>query len=216
MDNTSGRFKFKDLGRLKRRLGLEMDFDAQGGIYIRQRTYAIAVLRRYKMDQCNGRWTQLDANYFPPRSTDTIDPKRQTNYQSILGSINYIAIVSQPDLAYPVSMLGSYNANPSESHLKLIRQALRYIRETYDSEIVIAIPLSTDDGAEVTIYAEASFSADPDHAKSFSGYLLKVNGSTISWSSKQQSCVARSVRLNTWPRPTLPATWCGFDKLSRN
>jgi hypothetical protein len=42
------------------------------------------------------------------------------------------------------------------------------------------------------MYADASFNSDPDKAKSFSGYTMKVNRSTISWSSKRQSCVARS------------------------
>jgi hypothetical protein len=41
------------------------------------------------------------------------------------------------------------------------------------------------------MYADASFNTDPDNAKSFSGYIMKVNGSTISWSLKRQSCVAR-------------------------
>ncbi|CAG5149245.1 uncharacterized protein ALTATR162_LOCUS2324 [Alternaria atra] len=45
---------------------------------------------------------------------------------------------------------------------------------------------------EVKIYSDASWGSDPDNAKSFHGYILQINGSTISWSSKRQASVAKS------------------------
>jgi hypothetical protein len=56
---------------------------------------------------------------------------------------------------------------------------------------VIEITNATD-SVQVAMYADASFITDADNAKSFSGYIMKVNGLTVSWSSKRQSCVARS------------------------
>jgi hypothetical protein len=41
------------------------------------------------------------------------------------------------------------------------------------------------------MYADASFNTNPDNAKSFLGYIMKVNGLTILWSLKRQSYVAR-------------------------
>jgi hypothetical protein len=38
-------------------------------------------------------------------------------------------MVSRPDLSFPVSMLASYNANPSELHVGLARQLFQYIRK---------------------------------------------------------------------------------------
>jgi hypothetical protein len=46
-------------------------------------------------------------------------------------------MVSRPDLSFPVSMLASYNANPSEAHVGLARQLLRYVRKTSDYGIEI-------------------------------------------------------------------------------
>lgn len=187
---VSDRFKFKDLGRPKLLLGLELDYhDRQ--IRLHQRTYASAILRRYGMQACNGRSTPLDPNNFPPRSTEAAELSRQRLFQSINRSINFLAICSRPTLSYTVSMLGSYNSNPSELHLKLAYQVLRYIQKTLDSYIEIedpppAIPIA------VTMFSDASYGTDPDNGKSFSGYILKVNGCTLAWSSKRQSCVARS------------------------
>lgn len=125
MKAAGGKFKFKDLGRPKMLLGLEIDYG--DSLRLHQRTYTMAVLRRYGMDQYNGRRTPLDANSFSSRSEVAVCVDRQHLCQSIIGSI---AIISRPDLAYTVSMLGTYNSNPSELHLRLAYQVLRYIRQT--------------------------------------------------------------------------------------
>jgi len=80
-------------------------------------------------------------------------------------------------------MLALYNNSPSESHSKLAYQVLRYIQSTIEYEIVIdADPPMAKDTAEVsvTMYPNASFGTDPGNIKSFSGHLLKINGSTLS------------------------------------
>jgi hypothetical protein len=66
LDLTRKRFRFKDLGRPKLLLGLEIDY-LDNGVELHQRTYVEAILRRYKLDQCNGRLTPLDPNSFPRR-----------------------------------------------------------------------------------------------------------------------------------------------------
>ncbi|KAH3957096.1 hypothetical protein HBH51_231200 [Parastagonospora nodorum] len=198
LDATRARFKFRDMGRPRLLLGLEIDHHADH-VKLHQRTYIAAILRRYGMDNCNGRHTPLDPNSFPPRSTDPVDLERQKLYQSIIGSINFLAIVSRPDLSYTVSMLGSYNSNPSDLHLKMAYQTLRYIQATRTVELDVRSPAPSDRSAArtasiptIVMFSDASFGSDPDNSKSFSGYLMKVGGSTVSWSSKRQSCVARS------------------------
>jgi transposase InsO family protein len=192
LDKAGGRFKIKDLGQPRLLLGLEIDY-TDNGIRLHQRAYAQSILRQYGMENCNGRRTPLDPNHFPPRSTDPVDPVRTRLYQSIVGSLNFLAIVSRPDLSYVTSFLGTYNSNPSEVHLKLAYQVLRFVRQTYDHEITMTVPPTQSlPAVSITMYSDASFASDPDNAKSFSGYILKVFGSTVSWSSKRQSCVAQS------------------------
>lgn len=189
---TGDQFKFKDLGKPTMLLGLDIDY-SRPQISVHQRTYSLAVLRRHGMADCNGRLTPLDPNSFPPRSTDELDVARQKLYQSIVGSLNFLAIVSRPDLAYTVSLLGSYSSNPSDLHLKIAMQVLRYLQHTIDHRLTTP-PQSTHQRAaiDVVMYSDASFASDPDNAKSFSGYICTVNEITVAWSSKRQSCVARS------------------------
>ncbi|KAH4606440.1 hypothetical protein HBH82_108000 [Parastagonospora nodorum] len=198
LEATRARFKFRDIGRSRLLLGLEINHHADH-VKLHQRTYIAAILQRYSMDDCNRRHTPLDPNSFPPRSTDLVDLNRQKLYQSIIGSINCLAIVSRPDLSYTVSMLSSYNSNPSDLHLKIAYQTLRYIQDTRAVELNVRSPAPSDRSAartasipRIVMFSDASFGSDPDNSKSFSGYLMKVGGSTVSWSSKRQSCVARS------------------------
>ena len=189
MTAAGDRFKFKDLGRPRLLLGLEFDYGDDGSVHLHQRTFAISVLRRYGMAQCNGRKTPLDPNSFPKRSTDApVDLDRQKNFQSIVGSVNFMAVVSRPDLSFTVGLLGSYNSNPSDTHLKLAHQVLRYVKGSIDTGITITRSTSR----MVTMYTDASFGLDPDNAKSFSGYVQQVSGSSVAWSSKRQGCVAKS------------------------
>ena len=85
-----------------------------------------------------------------------MDPQRQLMYQSIIGSVNFLATVAWPDLSFPVSMLSSYNANPSEQHLRLAYQALRYIRQGVNDDmsmIIKPVPPRPNEPA-VVMYAE--------------------------------------------------------------
>jgi len=38
-------------------------------------------------------------------------------YQSLVGSLSYIALATRPDIQYAVSTVAKYNANPDQSHL---------------------------------------------------------------------------------------------------
>ena len=75
--------------------------------------------------------------------------------------------MSRLDLSFTISLLGSYNSNLSDTHLKLAHQVLRYVKGSIDKGITITRSISR----MVTIYTDASFGLDPDNAKLFSGYV---------------------------------------------
>lgn len=132
MATAGERFRMKDLGRPKMLLGLEFDYDDDNRrVYLHQRTYARAILRRYSIDKCNGHKTALDPNDFPPRtpSDQPVDQDRQTRFQSIVGSVNFLTIVSRPDLSYATSMLGSYNSNVEATRVTRLAGAEIYTRD---------------------------------------------------------------------------------------
>ena len=61
-----------------------------------------------------------------------------------------------------------------------------------DRKLVFRRPNGTLSDLTARMYADASWGSDPDTSKSFSGYLLQLDRSSVCWSSKRQSCVAKS------------------------
>lgn len=159
---------------------------------ISQSGYAQRILQRFGMMDCKGRSTPLDAGTFFPRSTtdDPEPPTDITEYQRLSGSIKFLVTGTRPDLAFAISMLSSYNANPNTRHLNGMKQVLRYLHRTYDCALVYQ--RSTDETILLQTYADASYDAGPDTAKSVAAYIVQMNGGAIAWSSKKQSTVARS------------------------
>jgi hypothetical protein len=58
--------------------------------------------------------------------------QRTKAYQSLIGSIGWLAMATRPDLAPVHSFLSSYNSKPSSGHMKAALHALHYIHSTHD------------------------------------------------------------------------------------
>jgi hypothetical protein len=56
-------------------------------------------------------------------------------YQSLIGSIGWLATATHPDLAPVHSFLSSYNSKPSSGHMKAALHVLHYIHSTHDHGI---------------------------------------------------------------------------------
>ena len=101
-------------------------------------------------------------------------------YQSLVGSIGWLAGVTRPDIAPVHSFLTSYNSKPSTGHMKAALYALHYIHSTHDYGITFtssitspinsyvhfppssdveaytdAIPPSREKGAPLSSYSDA-------------------------------------------------------------
>jgi hypothetical protein len=68
----------------------------------------------------------------PDEMNDPTFIRRRELYQSIVGSINWLATNTRPDLAPVTSFLAAYNNNPSKGHMDAAIYAIKYIRQTVD------------------------------------------------------------------------------------
>ena len=98
---------------------------------------------------------------------------------------------TRPDLAFAVSKVSQFAANPTQTHLLAAKRILRYIKGTIDYKIHFGSE-STDNSITLKGYSDADWGSDPDSRKSTSGYVFIVNAGAVSWSSKQQPTVALS------------------------
>ena len=97
---------------------------------------------------------------------------------------------TRPDLAFLVGMLSTFLSNPDQAHAQLPYQVLRFLR--HPARLCFRRAPTDGTGFDIKMYVDASWGSDPNTSRSVSGYILQVNGNTVSWASKRQSCVAKS------------------------
>ncbi|KAL4590248.1 hypothetical protein LXL04_003174 [Taraxacum kok-saghyz] len=108
-------------------------------------------------------------------------------YSSAVGSLIDAMICTHPDLAYAVSMVSRYMANPRKEHWKSVQWIFRYLRGT--SSMCLHFGQST---TGVLGYVDSDHGKNLDKRRSITGYVFTLNGCAISWKAQLQSTVALS------------------------
>lgn len=127
------------------------------------------------------------------------EPPITENYKSILGVLNYISVVTRPDISYCVSALARVSNNPGKTHWTLAKRVLAYLNGTssygpiYRPEGVRGDVRFTD--TDVLDYSvDASFADirpfdygpnDPGRRSTY-GYIGMHAGGPVSWASRVQ------------------------------
>jgi hypothetical protein len=109
-------------------------------------------------------------------------------YASAIGSLMYAQVCTHPDLAFVTEMLGRYQKNPGVSHWNGIKKALRYIQGTKG----LMLTYERSDSLEIVGYLDSDFADCLDTDRSTSGYVFKLTGGAISWSSSKQTVMTSS------------------------
>lgn len=108
-------------------------------------------------------------------------------YQSAVGLLMYAMLGTRPDIAFSVSVVSRFCANPTEEHWKLVKRIMCYLRATVDFELVFQGDLKDLSG-----YTDSDWAQDPETRRSTSGWVFSLGSGAISWSSKRQTRVALS------------------------
>ena len=118
------------------------------------------------------------------------------------GTLMYAAISTRPDIAHAVHYLASHMQAPTQRHMLAAERVLRYLAGTKEVGLVFgsrngdAVGDSRGRRAQVQVdvcaFADADWANDKGDRKSVSGWVAKLNGDPVSWSSKKQRVVALS------------------------
>ncbi|KAJ9561720.1 hypothetical protein OSB04_006880 [Centaurea solstitialis] len=173
-----GVFDMSDLGRLSYYLGIEVKQSGKA-ITIDQSGYAKKILQEAGMADCNPSKCPME-----PRLNLSEDeggvPVNTTEYRYL--------VHTRPDLGYSVGVVSRYMEAPKESHLKAVKQILRYIKGT----ICYGLVYHKGGDGRLLGYRDSSHGADPDDCKGTSGMAFYFSGNLITWSSQKQRIVALS------------------------
>jgi hypothetical protein len=187
-------FDIQDLGEPTRLLGIQIIRSRDiGTIHISQPSFINTIANRF--DITTGRMVNspMDPNIELRVSTSPFDVI-DAAYASIVGSVNYCAVATRPDIAYAVNKCAQYTSKPNITHWEAIKRVVRYLLNTREYGIMYV-----RDGEGVKGYAhnlagftDADFAGDRDDRKSTTGWVFTFNGAPVSWASKKQNLVSRS------------------------
>ena len=116
----------------------------------------------------------------------------QEPYRSLIGSLMYMMTCTRPDLAVPVSQLAQFMAQPSPTHWQAAKRVVRHLKGTADLGLTFPSTQHPDFSNLISAYCDSDWARDPNDRKSFTGYVIFLEGSLISWKCKKQASVALS------------------------
>ena len=108
-------------------------------------------------------------------------------FMQAVGGIQYIAVVTRPDLAFAAHALARHMAGSAKKHWLAAQHVMRYLQRTIDVGLVFNG--SKGNGCVLEAFTDADF-ANGASLKSVSGVLLRMHGNCVFWRSKRQSIVA--------------------------
>ena len=156
-------------------------------IMILQCCYLESILQKEGMDQANPISMLLEHNAkFKPNLDGNVG-SHSNSYTRLMGELQFIANATRPDIAYAVSKLSSYTANPSMQHVTMLKRVLQYLSGTRLYRITYHNILGHPN--QFFGYADASFT-NADDLKSTTGYVFKMSRGAITWYSKKQTVTA--------------------------
>jgi hypothetical protein len=111
------------------------------------------------------------------------------DYLSRIGCLLYLSQGFRPDITFAVNFLARFSMAPDPSHWAALEHLISYVQFLVNLSLPIIASSDTADDDCVTTYVDANWGGEA--ARSVHGFFSFVWGALISWSSKQQTCVAR-------------------------
>jgi reverse transcriptase-like protein len=183
-------YELKDLGELSWFLGIRIIRDrSQRRLWLCQDSYVDKIIKKFHLEYAKPAHIPIQTEELVPYE-GTAMPQEIYAYQQKVGSLQYAATITRPDLARTTSKLSEFLQNPSPQHHRAADQALSYLQKTRTLAIEYSAEINSQ---EVFICAsDAAFADDTATRRSTEGYLFKLFGGIIDWHSTKQKTVTTS------------------------
>nr|GEV47973.1 retrotransposon protein, putative, Ty1-copia subclass [Tanacetum cinerariifolium] len=176
-------FAMKDLKEAAYFLGIKIYCDRlKRLIGLCQKAYIEKILKRFYMENSK-RGTipmqeKLKLSKSQRASTPAEKQRMQSSpYASAVGSIMYAVRCTRPDVAFTQNMTSRFQQNPGEEHWTVVKNILKYLRNTKDMFLVYGGNMERE--LKVSYYTDAGYLMDADNLKSLTGYVFVLNGGAV-------------------------------------
>lgn len=148
------------------------------------------ILETYKMKDAKPVRTPMVQDFFTRLDDDHTEPPTITPwpYSSLIGELQWIAMVVRVDIAFAVNVLARFLEKPKEIHWEAAKRILAYLAGTKELGVVY-----WSGGDETPVgFSDSDWAGDRADRKSVSGYVVMLKGGPIQWKSRKQKVVAKS------------------------
>ncbi len=115
-------------------------------------------------------------------------PANVPAYQSLVGSLRFLADTTHPTLCHIVGVLGRHLHAPCDRHVAAAKHALRYLQGQRNS----GLTFSTHAPLALTMASDSDYASDLDTQRSISGTLGLLGDQPVVWTSARQKTVTHS------------------------
>ena len=167
-------------------LGAKIDTDKHT-IRLSQEAYIRKVAQEFGFAESRPQYTPMETGLAlrPAEEGETLaDPKA---YQSLLGSLLWLASYTRPDVSHAVSVLGQFASKPTVLHKRALVRIGRYVLTTCTQGLRYR-PCARH---SLEFFSDASY-GDRAQGRSSIGFIVTRSGAAVSWQAKGLKEVARS------------------------
>lgn len=189
--HLKARVEVKELGELNWFLGIRVIRDrSKHKMWLCQDSYIEKIAQRFNLVPERAYDTPL-----PVLDLDSLvreiqaSPEAIYGYQQRVGSIQFAACSTRPDVAKHASKLAEFQLNPAPEHIHLADRVIQYLYHTRYMAITVTGNMHTP---ICLAYSDASLGDDTITRRSSHGYLITLFGGAIDWKAGKQKAVATS------------------------
>ncbi len=179
-------YNVKDLGELSLILGMRWKRNhGERKSTLKQTDYIQEILKKFGMQ--DSKIVSTPAVKMDEEESKSLPTNQK--YMEVVGSLIYLTTCTRPDIAYAVSKVSEHLKNPTEKDWITVKRILRYLKGTQEIGLVFG---GSEAKRDLEGWADADWAGDAKSRLSRTGYVFKIAGGAISWSSKKQASIALS------------------------
>ena len=172
-------------------IGVYRDYDAHI-ISLSQESYIESLVQRFGLQHATTVTTPLAPGAVLtkdqcPATPDELKATANNRYRELIGSLQYAALATRPDINFAVSKLAQFLTNPGRVHIEAAHRVLRYLHGTKTRTLNLGGEIP-----DLAGFSDSDWGGDRDDRKSISAYVFRLGDGTVSWKTKKQNSVALS------------------------
>jgi hypothetical protein len=179
-------FQITDEGECSWYLGMHVEQKTRE-IRIHQKQYTDQILAKSGFENITPAHTPVTGK-LTKQDNHIANPTFRQEYQSKVGSLNFAANQTRPDISFATGYVARYASNPNQSHIDAVNRIFAYLNNDRSK----SIQYSGRHGFDLKGFVDSDFAGCEDSRRSTIGWVFTLAGGPISWASQRQKTVATS------------------------